>query len=931
MNPEQRRTLADLLIQWEDLYRQGQDTPADVLCKDCPELAATLGRQIAALKRVAWLDKKLEDDGDDPANDLPDDTRPPRLLAGRYRLDELVATGGFAEVWRAFDLELQRIIAVKIPKQTVIGAADSFLAEARRVARLKHPAILPIHDVGIEDNECFFVSEYVDGGSLADRLLKGKLSPEQACRWIGSIADALDHAHSSGVIHRDIKPGNILIDAHDRALLADFGIAQSSMKSGAFAPSLGTLRYMAPEQLDGQEALPQSDIYSLGVVFHEVLTGKPPYSSGEPNTLRREIGTGAQVSRDAPNHLAPVLRKALHKDPGQRYGSAAEFATAIRSPRKQTPWLLPLGAAIAAAVVAFMALRADPPPPPAPSPPSLPDKNGALPPKPARSDDADRTRFVTQHNDPGATLEWLFAHQLGDGSWSFDLGECPSCKGRCTHSGTYPDRAGATALAVLAGLSRGHTHQTGRYEVDIAYAIRYLTDLASRNNGRLHAEGSHAYWVQAWGTLALSGCYAMTDDENLSGPAQLALNYIMLSQDPVEGGWPNAPGQPSNTFAVAWNLAAIHSGLLSGLEVAPVTMERARRYLKASATADKYDSPDAVSPDELPTFIAHMFCRMMTGFDKKTRPFPQGVSRLLANGYLPDIASSYLATQIIHQVDDKLEAEWNKSMRPSLARAEVLLGHEAGTYFDGTNAGMPFDGGRLYCSALATMTRQVYYRHMPIYRTDATPTPATTNRALSLRKPPPYNRRVWVARSPTQGVSFRFNDNGCRWSECDPSGKAVFEFCQIGITQDHIDLADYTRKVWIRLSDTQCEICDNPSFKITGIHMRGSWENANASPFPPALDALVTLQERRNTLERFLSQLSDKTGVPVLINNKALQFEGITTNQSFGLDVTDQPAREVLHQILTKADPNDRLRAVLRGTDDGSTAIEITTKQALGE
>jgi serine/threonine protein kinase len=358
MNPEQRRMLADLLIQWEDLYRQGQDTPPDVLCKECPELAATLGRQIAALKRVAWLDKKLEDDGDDPANDPPDETRPPRLLAGRYRLDELVATGGFAEVWRAFDQELQRIIAVKIPKRTIIGAADSFLAEARRVARLKHPAILPIHDVGIEDNECFFVSEYVDGGSLADRLLKGKLPPEQACGWIGSIADALDHAHSSGVIHRDVKPGNILIDAHERALLADFGIAQSSMKSGAFAPSLGTLRYMAPEQLDGQEALPQSDIYSLGVVFHEVLTGKPPYSSGEPNTLRREIGTGAQVSRDVPNRWAPVLRKALHKDPGQRYGSAAELATAVRQASRPSSWAFPLAAAaFMGGLLAFLVLR----------------------------------------------------------------------------------------------------------------------------------------------------------------------------------------------------------------------------------------------------------------------------------------------------------------------------------------------------------------------------------------------------------------------------------------------------------------------------------------------------------------------------------------------------------------------------------------------
>jgi serine/threonine protein kinase len=155
MTPEQRNRLADFLVQWEDLYHQGQDTPVDVLCKCHPELAETLARHIAALKRVAWLDKKLEDNDDDPSDAPPNDPRPPKVLAGRYRLEELIATGGFAEVWRAFDQELQRIIAVKIPKRTVVGSAESFLAEARRVARLKHPAILPVYDVGVDDGEFF--------------------------------------------------------------------------------------------------------------------------------------------------------------------------------------------------------------------------------------------------------------------------------------------------------------------------------------------------------------------------------------------------------------------------------------------------------------------------------------------------------------------------------------------------------------------------------------------------------------------------------------------------------------------------------------------------------------------------------------------------------------------------------------------------------
>lgn len=341
--------MADLLIEWEDLYRQGQDTPADVLCKEHPELASTLTRQIAALKRVSWLDKKLDDDGDDPANDLPDDPSPPRVLAGRYRLDVLVATGGFAEVWRAYDQELLRNIAIKIPKQTVVGSADSFLAEARRVARLKHPAIVPVHDVGLDGDNCFFVSEYVEGGSLADRLTQGGVSGDEAVAWITAIAGALDHAHRSGVIHRDVKPANILIDAHGRALLADFGIAQSSMKTGEFAPSLGTLRYMAPEQLAGHAAVPQSDVYSLAIVLHEALTGETPYSSADPNVVRQEIASGRRAwPQHFPRQLIPVMSKALHAKPLQRHESAAQFAADLKQawtaltpqpPARKVGWL----------------------------------------------------------------------------------------------------------------------------------------------------------------------------------------------------------------------------------------------------------------------------------------------------------------------------------------------------------------------------------------------------------------------------------------------------------------------------------------------------------------------------------------------------------------------------------------------------------------
>lgn len=348
MMPDDEELLAELLIHWEELYELGQDTPARELCKDCPHLAEELTRRIAAMKVTDWLNDPQPPAGAPPAIAI----QPLQgwALNGRYRLDDLVAEGGFAQVWRAFDTDLQRIIAVKIPKRTAVGTAEEFLAEARRVAQLKHPAILPVYDVRLDEGTCYFVTEYVEDGSLADRLKNGKIPAAQACRWIVSIAEALDHAHRFGIVHRDVKPANILIDTHGRALLADFGIAQSALIEGASASSVGTLLYMAPEQLAGQPAVPQSDIYSLAVVLHEATSGKPPYSATEPRALHREIDRGATLSKDVPKRLVFACRKALCKDPGQRFGSAAEFAAAIRHSLKN-PWRVPLTAAAAVSLL----------------------------------------------------------------------------------------------------------------------------------------------------------------------------------------------------------------------------------------------------------------------------------------------------------------------------------------------------------------------------------------------------------------------------------------------------------------------------------------------------------------------------------------------------------------------------------------------------
>lgn len=339
MTDPKKELLAELLLQWEEMYSRGQDTPASELAKDHPELIEDLARRIKALKTISWLDKPLDDD---PPGDCTSGSPPPapRTLAGRYRLDELIAEGGFAQVYRAYDTELQRPVAIKIPKPSKLESKEAFQAEARRVARLKHDNIVPVHDVGVENDISYIVTEYVDGGSLADRLAKGKPSREEAIRWISDIADALEYAHLNGVIHLDIKPANILIDSNGRAKLADFGIARSAMKTGEFAPSLGTLRYMSPEQLEGKPADHRSDIYSLGVVLHEVLTGHIPYSSQEPNVLRKEIvqGRADAGSKKLSPALQAVCKKALSKSPYQRHASAAQFAAELKRAADGTSW-----------------------------------------------------------------------------------------------------------------------------------------------------------------------------------------------------------------------------------------------------------------------------------------------------------------------------------------------------------------------------------------------------------------------------------------------------------------------------------------------------------------------------------------------------------------------------------------------------------------
>lgn len=286
MNEER---IAELLLHWEEPYERGEDIAADALCADCPELVGSLRKRIDALKRMGWMTRPTTD------------PKVGSVLAGRYRIDELIGEGGHGKVYRGYDPELDRPVAVKVPHDDRSDPAD-LVGEARRLARLRHLGIVAVHDVGRHEGTPFIVSDFVDGTTLAD---KPKPVPAQeAVRLVADTADALHAAHREGFVHRDIKPANVLIDPDQRPLLADFGIA---VVTDDLRPELmGTLAYMAPERIaEGAAADRRSDIWSMGVVLYELLTGKLPFDDPSPSRLCEQIAKHVPLPPSAVNRTCP--------------------------------------------------------------------------------------------------------------------------------------------------------------------------------------------------------------------------------------------------------------------------------------------------------------------------------------------------------------------------------------------------------------------------------------------------------------------------------------------------------------------------------------------------------------------------------------------------------------------------------------------------
>ncbi|MCG8450645.1 MAG: terpene cyclase/mutase family protein [Pirellulales bacterium] len=329
------------------------------------------------------------------------------------------------------------------------------------------------------------------------------------------------------------------------------------------------------------------------------------------------------------------------------------------------------------------------------------------------------------------SLAWLAAHQFQDGGWRFDLESCPQCQGACRNSGFLQSTTASTGLALLCFLGAGYTQHEGPYQETVAKGLYYLVDkmlltslggdlrdqsiISKKDDGILLIHKSGDMYSQAIATLALCEAYAMTRDENLAGPAQEAVKFIVDAQH-EKGGWRYRPGEPGDTSVTGWQLTALKSAALARLEIPRNVWYRAAEFLDGvqddRGATYGYQEP---SKTRRSMSVVGLFSRMLLGWSRDHVPMLKGMARIADQvPHQNDMYFNYYATQALHHFGGAGWRRWNPRMRDYLVKSQATEGHERGSWY--FQEAWSDRGGRLYTTTLSILTLEVYYRYMPMYQ-----------------------------------------------------------------------------------------------------------------------------------------------------------------------------------------------------------------------